>query len=153
MVDAMIDLSLAGDLNVEFHGSTIPRQDPRNVAGLINESLYTFPGVSDGGAHTKFIINGNYTTDFLMWLVRDEKLITLERGPLPTQRTASPHGAEFRDRGLLREGAPGRHRRVRLDNLGFDPPDSGWRGGLRFSRRRVAPNPAGSGIPGHPRQR
>ncbi len=123
VVDAMIDLSLAGDLNVEFRGSTIPRQDPRNVAGLINESLYTFPGVSDGGAHTKFIINGNYTTDFLMWLVRDEKLITLEEAHY--RLSALPaHAAGFRDRGLLREGAPADIVVYDFDNLGFDPPDA-----------------------------
>jgi N-acyl-D-aspartate/D-glutamate deacylase len=123
VVDAMIDISLAADLNVEFRGSTIPAQDPRNVAGLINDSLYTFPGVSDGGAHTKFIINGNYTTDFLMWLVRDEKLVTLEEAHY--RLSALPaHAAGFRDRGTLREGAPADIVVYDLDGLAFDPPDA-----------------------------
>ena len=39
---------------------------------------FTFPGVSDGGAHTKFFTGGAFTTDFLRWLVRDEQKITLE---------------------------------------------------------------------------
>ena len=38
----------------------------------------TLPGVSDGGAHTKFFTGGAYSTDFLTWLVRDEGVITLE---------------------------------------------------------------------------
>jgi N-acyl-D-aspartate/D-glutamate deacylase len=124
VVDAMIDLSLTGNLNVEFRGSTIPAQDARNVAAIINDSPYTFPGVSDGGAHTKFIINGNYTTDFLMWLVRDERLITLEEAHF--RLSALPaHAAGFRDRGMLREGAPADIVVYDLDQLAFDPPDAG----------------------------
>ena len=35
------------------------------MAELFNESPYTIPGVSDGGAHTKFFNGGAWTTDFL----------------------------------------------------------------------------------------
>ena len=31
---------------------------------------YCIPGISDGGAHTKFITTGTYPTDFLIDLVR-----------------------------------------------------------------------------------
>ena len=69
-IEVMIDLSVAGDLNVEF------LQPERNFsaefnAEMINDSPYTIPGVSDGGAHTKFFNGGSWTTDFLRWLVRD----------------------------------------------------------------------------------
>merc|ERR1719337_9606 len=39
---------------------------------------YTIPGVSDGGAHTKFITAGDYSTDFLANLVRDNDGMSLE---------------------------------------------------------------------------
>ena len=69
-----------------------------------DKSPYTFPGVSDGGAHMKFFNGGAFTTDFLVWLVRDTEQITLEEAHY--RLSALPaHAAGFRDRGVLREGA------------------------------------------------
>ena len=102
-IDVMLDLSIAGDLKVEFLG---PNRgfNAEFMAEMINDSPYTFPGVSDGGAHTKFFTGGAFTTDFLLWLVRDERRITLEEAHY--RLSALPaHAAGFRDRGVLREGA------------------------------------------------
>jgi N-acyl-D-aspartate/D-glutamate deacylase len=102
-IDVMLDLSLAGDLNVEFLG---PNRgfNAEYTAEMINDSAFTFPGASDGGAHTKFFTGGAFTTDFLSWLVRDEQRITLEEAHY--RLSALPaHAAGFRDRGVLREGA------------------------------------------------
>src|SRR6266851_6732949 len=102
-VDVMIDLSLATDLKAEFLQAE-PQFNAEFNAEIINGSMYTFPGVSDGGAHTKFFNGGSFTTDFLRWLVRDEQLITLEEAHF--RLSALPaHAAGFRDRGTLREGA------------------------------------------------
>src|SRR3989442_13966491 len=74
------------------------------MAEIITGSTFNFPGVSDGGAHTKFFTGGAFTTDFLRWLVRDEQRITLEEAHY--RLSALPaHAAGFRDRGVLREGA------------------------------------------------
>jgi len=71
---------------------------------MTNDSPYTIPGVSDGGAHTKFFCGGAFTTDFLSWLVRDEQKVTLEEAHY--RLSALPaHAAGFRGRGVLREGA------------------------------------------------
>jgi N-acyl-D-aspartate/D-glutamate deacylase len=101
-IDVMLDLSLASDLKVEFLG---PNKgfNADFMAEMINSSPATFPGVSDGGAHTKFFTGGAFTTDFLKWLVRDEQKITLEEAhyrlsALPAQ------AAGFRDRGTLEPG-------------------------------------------------
>ena len=73
------------------------------MAEIINNSQFTFPGVSDGGAHTKFFTGGAFTTDFLTWMVRDEQKITLEEAHY--RMSALPaHAAGFKDRGVLREG-------------------------------------------------
>ncbi len=101
-IDVMLDLSIAGDLKVEFLG---PNRGFNTdfYAEMINDSPYTIPGVSDGGAHTKFFTGGAYTTDFLGWLVRDENRVTLEEAHY--RLSALPaHAAGFRDRGTLREG-------------------------------------------------
>ena len=102
-IDVMLDLSIAGDLNVEFLG---PNRgfNADYTAEMINDSLFTVPGASDGGAHTKFFTGGAFTTDFLRWLVRDEQKITLEEAHY--RLSALPaHAAGFRDRGILRHGA------------------------------------------------
>ena len=39
---------------------------------------YLMPGVSDGGAHTKFITVGRFPTEFLTDLVRDNQMCSLE---------------------------------------------------------------------------
>src|SRR5229473_1946598 len=101
-IDIMLDLSVAGNLKVEFLG---PNRgfNAEFMAEMTTDSEYTFPGVSDGGAHTKFFTGGAFTTDFLKWLVRDEQKITLEEAHY--RLSALPaHAAGFRDRGMLREG-------------------------------------------------
>jgi N-acyl-D-aspartate/D-glutamate deacylase len=71
-LDVLLDLSIAGDLKVEFLGPSLGT-NAGYTAEIINNSPYTFPGFSDGGAHTKFFNGGSFTTDFLRWLVRDER--------------------------------------------------------------------------------
>ena len=102
-VEVMLDLSLATNLKAEFLG---PNRgiNAEYMAEIINNSPYTFPGVSDGGAHTKFFTGGAFTTDFLRWLVRDEQRVTLEEAHY--RLSALPaHAAGFKNRGTLREGA------------------------------------------------
>jgi N-acyl-D-aspartate/D-glutamate deacylase len=102
-VEVMLDLSLAGDLNVEFLGPD-KGSNASFMAEMMNDSPYAIPGVSDGGAHTKFFTGGAYTTDFLTWLVRDEGVVTLEEAHYRLSALAA-HAAGFRDRGTLKEGS------------------------------------------------
>jgi N-acyl-D-aspartate/D-glutamate deacylase len=101
-IEVMLDLSIATNLKAKFLG---PNKgfNAEFMAEIFSASPYTFPGVSDGGAHTKFFTGGAFTTDFLRWLVRDEQRITLEEAHY--RMSALPaHAAGFRDRGMLREG-------------------------------------------------
>ena len=135
VVDALIDVSLEGELAVEFLG---PNRgfNADHMADMILSSPYTFPGVSDGGAHTKFFNGGSFTTDFLMWLVRDEEKISLEEAHYRLSCLPA-HAAGFQDRGVLREGAPADVVVYDLDALDVDPswvgevahdfPGGGWR--------------------------
>jgi N-acyl-D-aspartate/D-glutamate deacylase len=118
-IDVMLDLSLASDLKVEFLG---PNKgfNAQYMAEMINDSDYTFPGVSDGGAHTKFFTGGAFTTDFLGWLVRDEQRITLEEAHY--RLSALPaKAAGFADRGVLREGWAADVVVYDLNGLGIEP--------------------------------
>jgi len=118
-IEAMLDIAVATDLKAEFLG---PNRgfNAEYMAEIINNSPFTFPGVSDGGAHTKFFTGGAFTTDFLRWLVRDEGKITLEEAHY--RLSALPaHAAGFRDRGVLREGAAADVVVYDLKRLGVEP--------------------------------
>ena len=118
-VDVMVDLALATDLKAEFLQPE-PTFNAEYNAEIINNSMFTFPGVSDGGAHTKFFTGGAFTTDFLRWMVRDENRITLEEAHY--RLSALPaHAAGFKDRGILREGAAADVVVYDLKNLGIEP--------------------------------
>ena len=106
VVDAILDIAVAGDLKPLFKtGTAGPSQtNPKAVAEMISDP-YVMAGVSDGGAHTKFFSAGSYTTDLLIWLVREAQTLSLEEAHyhlsyLPAQ------AAGFLDRGYLRAGAP-----------------------------------------------
>ena len=102
-VDVMVDLALATDLKAEYLQPE-PQFNAEFNAEIINNSILLFPGVSDGGAHTKFFTGGAFTTDFIRWMVRDEQRVSLEEAHY--RLSALPaHAAGFRDRGILREGA------------------------------------------------
>jgi N-acyl-D-amino-acid deacylase len=101
-VDAMLDIAVADGLEAEFYSSAL-NKDINGFKELMASEL-TIPGVSDGGAHTKFIAAGMYPTQFLT-KVRDHQVMSLEAAHwrLSTQPALC---AGFKNRGTLREGAP-----------------------------------------------
>lgn len=119
-IEVILDLSLASDLKVEFLGPD-RGSNPSFMAEMMNDSPYAIPGVSDGGAHTKFFTGGAFTTDFLTWLVRDEGVVTLEEAHYRLSNLPA-HAAGFRDRGVLREGAAADVLVYDIEELAIDPP-------------------------------
>jgi N-acyl-D-aspartate/D-glutamate deacylase len=129
-IEAMLELSIAGHLDVEFYTPFI------NAPVVIEDEKVTFdsdivvqqmrspfilPGPSDGGAHTKIQSCGQFGTDMLAWL-RDEDKLDLEDAHwhlsyLPAQVVG------LRDRGFLREGAPADIIVYDLDHLEVVPQD------------------------------
>ncbi len=102
-IDAMLDLATDDALETTF--VTPPRKpDMASMKELAN-SRFAIPGVSDGGAHTKFLTLGAYPTEFLINLVREGGIMELEQAHW--RLSAYPAlAAGIRDRGWLREGAP-----------------------------------------------
>jgi N-acyl-D-aspartate/D-glutamate deacylase len=102
-VDAMLDIAVADKLDTVFFVAP-----PQGGSGLLKEVVqypYMLFGVSDGGAHTKFLTAGRYPTETLAEQVRDNGWLSYEDAHrrlsgLPAQL------AGFRDRGTLREGGP-----------------------------------------------
>ena len=92
------------------------------LAGYAVMIAFSLPGVSDGGAHTKFSTLGAYSTEFLSELVRDAELMSLEDAHW--RLSAYPaHAAGVRDRGYLREGAPADVVVYDLAELAMLPPE------------------------------
>ena len=102
-VDVMLDIAVEEDLKTEFFAA--PPNGNIDYLREIVEDPYVLFGVSDGGAHTKFLTAGRYPTETLCKVVRQHRMLSLEEAhwrlsALPAQV------AGFRDRGVLREGAP-----------------------------------------------
>ncbi len=102
-MDLMLDLAIADNLKTEFE--TPARNVNEEYAAELMSSEYSIPGVSDGGAHTKFVTLGAYPTDMITWMVRDAGFMSLEEAHY--RLSALPaRCAGFQDRGVLSEGAP-----------------------------------------------
>ena len=123
---------VADDLNTEFFAenrNASPDEYLREVANY----PWTIPGVSDGGAHTKFFTGGTYPTDFITRCVRDNAWISLEEAHWKLSALPAM-AAGFRNRGTLQEGAPADVIVYDLESLQVDPlevlhdlPGGDWR--------------------------
>ncbi len=102
-VDLMLDLAVSEDLKTEFFAPAV-NQDMSLMKDLIDTPHIPF-GVSDGGAHTKFLTAGRFPTEGIVKYCREKSWLSLE--DIHWRLSALPAFiAGFKDRGFLREGAP-----------------------------------------------
>jgi len=101
VVDAILDLSVADNLKTEWL-SPVRNASADNCKELLDYP-YVTAGISDGGAHMKFLTLGAYPTDLLMWMVREKGLLTLEDAHYHLSYLPA-WAAGFKDRGCIREG-------------------------------------------------
>jgi len=102
VVDAICDLVVADELKTEFH----IRQFDTTLEGIkqLIDDPYVVPGLSDGGAHLKYLPAGSYATEYIADYVREHKFSSLEDAHW--RLSALPaFCAGFKDRGTLVEGA------------------------------------------------
>jgi len=102
-IDAMLDIAVAGDLKVGFATQMIvtPPESMKEIA----TSPVALPGVSDGGAHTKFVTTARYPTELIAYWVREHEIMSLEEAHWRLSYYPAV-AAGLKDRGYLREGAP-----------------------------------------------
>ncbi|NNL85426.1 MAG: amidohydrolase family protein [Myxococcales bacterium] len=139
-VDAMLDVAVADGLDTVFFA-----MPPNSEIAYLNEIVehdHIIFGVSDGGAHTKFLTAGRYPTETLTKVVRTHQMIDLEEAhwrlsALPAML------AGFKGRGQLREGAPADIIVYDYENLAIEPielvhdlPGGEWRRVQRASGYR-----------------
>lgn len=103
VADVILDVALASEFRAEFRGNAYDTSAETTMEVL--DSPYVVPGISDGGAHTHFSVQGAYPTDLLEWLVREEGLMSAEKAHYGLSRLPA-HMCDLPDRGVIREGAP-----------------------------------------------
>ena len=119
-VDVVCDIVLADGLRTIFE----TRQFDTTLEGVkeLLDNPYVIPGLSDGGAHLKYLTAGSYGTELIADYVREHKLISLEEAHW--RLSALPaFCAGFRDRGTLREGAAADIIVYDYDKLAFTFPE------------------------------
>ena len=102
-IDAMLDIAVSGGLQVGF--ATKLLETPPEAMKEVATSPVALPGVSDGGAHTKFVTTARYPTEMLSLWVREHEIMSLEEAHWRLSGYPAM-AAGLRDRGVLREGAP-----------------------------------------------
>jgi len=130
-VDVMLDMAVEEDLKTEFFAAP-PNGRIEYLKEIVDDPYILF-GVSDGGAHTKFLTAGRYPTETLCKVVREHKMLSLE--DVHWRLSALPaEVAGFRGRGVLRKGAPADiviydfdGLRVLPDEIARDLPGGEWR--------------------------
>jgi N-acyl-D-aspartate/D-glutamate deacylase len=134
VVEAMLDLALRSKLALQLRSPQITSLDPRQAQRLFAHYA-TVIGGSDGGAHTKSFGMGHAPTDMLLWLVRDEQLMTLEEMHFHLSLKVA-RALQIRDRGALLPGFWADILIYDLDELYFDTqryeivhdmPEGDWR--------------------------
>jgi N-acyl-D-aspartate/D-glutamate deacylase len=123
VIDAFLDLAVADNLETTFGTPPLP-YDPEPMREMVNSS-YAIPGISDGGAHTKFMTFGAYPTEYLTTIARDDALVSLEHAHWSLSALPAM-AAGFRDRGYIREGMPADIVVYDLERLRMGPQDKAW---------------------------
>ncbi len=129
-VDALLDLTLADDLDTEFTMASFNTRIDR-MTEILNDRTVLL-GLGDGGAHLDMLCDAGYPSYVLGTWVRERKALTLEEGV--RRMTSDP--ADFfgiKDRGRLQPG-------LAADVVIFDPAAIGSAG--RPERRHDLPGGA-----------
>jgi len=116
IIDLFFDLFIQSEGRAEVRTTQLGVSDPKLLAGALRHPRVLY-GASDGGAHVKFWSGGQFSTDILTWLGRDEDLIPLEEIHYRLSYLPSRF-AGFRNRGALLEGYAADLMVYDLGNLG-----------------------------------
>lgn len=130
-VDAMLDIAVADELKTLFFVNQINKS--LEYLKEIVDYPYVLFGISDGGAHTKFLTSGRYPTETLVQVVRENGMVSLEEAHW--RLSALPAAVVgFSNRGTLREGSVAdivvydyENLSLLPDEVAFDFPGGEWR--------------------------
>ena len=129
-IDVFLDVTVIDELKAGFGLETTPtdvRMTPAytETLRLLANDPYCIPGISDGGAHTKFLTSGCYPTDYLIEFVRKRQLLDLEYAHWHLS-TLPAMSAGFEDRGYLQIGMPADIVVYDFEKLGLEPAERAY---------------------------
>jgi N-acyl-D-aspartate/D-glutamate deacylase len=104
-LETFIDLTLADDLATEWYIQFGTKTFLENHKAMADDP-YCIPGISDGGAHTKYSTTGNFPTRYLMSYVREHGWHTLEEAHWRLSALPAHCSGLEEDMGTLVVGAP-----------------------------------------------
>jgi N-acyl-D-amino-acid deacylase len=76
-IDVYLDLVAESGALADFKSMAVTSEDPQKIAAILKHKR-VLPGTSDGGAHLHFLSGGQYPTDNIMQMAREEGLMSLE---------------------------------------------------------------------------
>lgn len=132
--DVFMDIVAGTNADSDFLVAEAMSCDATKVAGVLRHP-YTIPGTSDGGAHVRFWAGGQYSTDAIMWMVRETGLMTLEEVHNKLSAVAAT-ALRLHNRGTLEPGKAADILIYDFERLGYrrlkyeivhDLPDGDWR--------------------------
>lgn len=118
VVDAFFNLLVDTEMQVDFMLAEAQSKDGSKVEKILRHPR-VLPGVSDGGAHVKQFVGGQYPSDLISWMVKEDGRIPLEE----MHQMLSARPAQFlglKDRGLLKVDYAADIVVYDLEDLGFD---------------------------------
>jgi N-acyl-D-aspartate/D-glutamate deacylase len=125
-VDALLDIAVADGLRASFF--SLPANTTLEGFRDLMIDPWVIPGVSDGGAHTRFLTAGRYPTETIIRAARDNDILPLEE--VHWKLSALPaRCAGFTDRGTLEVGKAADVVVYDLAALGMTPIAGGTSGG------------------------
>jgi N-acyl-D-aspartate/D-glutamate deacylase len=99
-VDVMLDIAVADGLKATFF--SLPTNASIEGFRDLMQDPWVIPGVSDGGAHTRFLTAGRYPTETIIRASREHDILPLEEVHWKLS-TLPAYCAGFTDRGTLEE--------------------------------------------------
>jgi N-acyl-D-aspartate/D-glutamate deacylase len=77
-IEVYLDIVAQSGARADFRTSAVTSTDPQKITEILTHKR-VIPGTSDGGAHLKFYSGGQYSTDNIQQMVREERRMTLEQ--------------------------------------------------------------------------
>src|SRR5205085_11836682 len=97
----LLDIAVAAGLRATCF--SLPANASTDGFRELMQDPWVIPGVSDGGAHTRFLTAGRYPTDTIIRAARDHQILSLEEVHWRLS-TLPARCAGFTDRGTLEVG-------------------------------------------------
>jgi N-acyl-D-amino-acid deacylase len=123
LIDVLLDTSLLGELKTGYETEMI-ETSPEAMKEIATAPV-SLPGVSDGGAHTKFVTTARFPTELLAHWVRDNDIMSLEEAHW--RLSALPaRAAGLKGRGYIAEDMPADIIVYDLEELDSLPAERVW---------------------------